>query len=143
MYWNAFPQNLRLLLRCWIVTLDVLKCWWNYWRMESNGLNSNIRCIEMVLSHTWASQSRSWIVTLDVLKYANFGNDDIWGTLNSNIRCIEIMVTSICREFGVKLNSNIRCIEIKNSSANGYTVAELNSNIRCIEIPYPCWNNSL
>ena len=54
------------------------------------GLNSNIRCIEIIYQST---------------------QKQVAAALNSNIRCIEILIENkVNKQF--RLNSNIRCIEI-------------------------------
>ena len=62
---------MSLLWKSWIVTLDVLKFYWDAGRKNAYLLNSNIRCIEMKG------------VLLEMDKEIE---------LNSNIRCIEICV---------------------------------------------------
>ena len=53
-------------------------------------LNSNIRCIEIVLTPVIKFLNQCLIVTLDVLKFEPYDKNGAYFTLNSNIRCIEI-----------------------------------------------------
>ena len=57
-----------IIFLCWIVTLDVLKCFGAYTKLLDKVLNSNIRCIE-INRDTLQDWGASWIVTLDVLKW--------------------------------------------------------------------------
>ena len=75
----------------WIVTLDVLKYRLCQDRNRIWKLNSNIRCIEIIMS------------ALD---------EALEKQLNSNIRCIEIIRIVKNRDTRLMLNSNIRCIEM-------------------------------
>ena len=76
-------------------------------------LNSNIRCIEMMITNYLMKLSTSWIVTLDVLKYAFCGYD-----INNNGCWIVTLDVLKCHSMQALrspslLNSNIRCIEIE------------------------------
>ena len=53
----------------WIVTLDVLKWYFEFLYKNSSKLNSNIRCIEIRKNTSGVSGVSCWIVTLDVLKF--------------------------------------------------------------------------
>ena len=71
MYWNdeqlamAFDaEGLNSNIRC----IEMFIFSWFY--VNSNLLNSNIRCIEMSKEVRTVSDGDSWIVTLDVLKCA-------------------------------------------------------------------------
>ncbi len=56
------------LIISWIVTLDVLKYEGLKAARRLAALNSNIRCIEMIITKLESVGSIRWIVTLDVLK---------------------------------------------------------------------------
>ena len=77
-------------LKSWIVTLDVLKSIHEKDTCGKNRLNSNIRCIEMIITKLESVGSIRWIVTLDVLKFCSMLPLSFPVALNSNIRCIEI-----------------------------------------------------
>ena len=156
MYWNglccstiparkALNSNIRCIemqsavqvpyiLRCWIVTLDVLKFNTGATNSTHISLNSNIRCIEMKLTHCNFTFLFSWIVTLDVLKSKLFHS--LCSGFCSWIVTLDVLKYRLCQDRNRiwKLNSNIRCIEIEIMSLVAGAIAKLNSNIRCIEI---------
>ena len=71
MYWNDIYVVMAIRMVSWIVTLDVLKSVKITKFYKIIMLNSNIRCIEILLAHKLGLKA---------------------GRLNSNIRCIEIIV---------------------------------------------------
>ena len=78
--------------KCWIVTLDVLKCvqkFTAFLRLLSWIVTLDV--LKLLRFYYFCRRLYCWIVTLDVLKFLlTTQNKRVRERLNSNIRCIEI-----------------------------------------------------